>query len=111
VASRKSRKRYLDAAKGYRGGRSRLIRTVKEAVNRGLAYATRDRRAKKRDFRRLWIIRINAGSRLHGLSYSNFMNGLGKAGIAMNRKLLADLAVHDPEAFGQLAEVAKKSLN
>ena len=110
VASRKKRKRYLKAAKGFRGGRSRLIRTVKETVHRAWAYSFRDRRAKKGDYRRLWIIRINAGSRINGLSYSAFINGLAKAGVTINRKVLADLAVNDAAAFGQLAELAKKSL-
>jgi large subunit ribosomal protein L20 len=109
VASRNKRKKYLKAAKGFRAGRRTLIRTVKETVERGWAYAFRDRRAKKRDFRSLWIVRINAGVRPLGLSYSAFIRGLGKAGVAINRKVLADLAVNDTAAFAQLAEVAKKN--
>jgi large subunit ribosomal protein L20 len=100
----------MRAAKGARGGRSKLYKTAKENVERGLRYAYRDRRRKKRDFRRLWIVRINAGARLHELSYSRFMAGLKRAGVEVNRKLLADLAVRDPVAFGALVEVAKKSL-
>jgi large subunit ribosomal protein L20 len=107
VASRRKRKRYLKAAKGFRGGRGRLIRTVKETVEKGWAYAFRDRRTKKRDFRSLWIVRINAGTRLHGMTYSAFVNGLAKAGVTINRKVLADLAVNDPVAFAKLVETAK----
>jgi large subunit ribosomal protein L20 len=92
------------------GGRSKLYKSAKENVERGLRYAYRDRRQKKRDFRRLWIVRINAAARTHDLSYSRFMSGLKKAGVEINRKVLADLAVRDPAAFGELAEVAKKSL-
>ena len=110
VAHRKRKKKIMRAAKGARGGRSKLYKTAKENVERGLRYAYRDRRRKKRDFRRLWIVRINAGARLHELSYSRFMAGLKRAGVEVNRKLLADLAVRDPVAFGALVEVAKKSL-
>ena len=110
VAHRKRKKKIMRAAKGARGGRSKLYKSAKENVERGLIYAYRDRRRKKRDFRRLWIVRINAGARLHDLSYSRFMAGLKRAGVAINRKLLADLAVRDPIAFGALVEVAKKSL-
>ena len=110
VARLKRKKKIMRAAKGARGGRSKLYKTAKENVERGLRYAYRDRRRKKRDFRRLWIVRINAGARLHELSYSRFMAGLKRAGVEVNRKLLADLAVRDPGAFGALAEVAKKSL-
>ncbi|MCH8254876.1 MAG: 50S ribosomal protein L20 [Gemmatimonadetes bacterium] len=110
VAHLKRKKKIMRAAKGARGGRSKLYKTAKENVERGLRYAYRDRRRKKRDFRRLWIVRINAGARLHELSYSRFMAGLKRAGVEVNRKLLADLAVRDPGAFGALAEVAKKSL-
>ena len=109
VASRKRRKKILKLAKGYRGGRSKLYRTAKEAVARALQYAYRDRKVKKRDFRRLWIIRINAAARINGLSYSQFMRGLRKAEININRKILADLAVRDADAFAQLAEIAKKT--
>ncbi len=110
VARLKRKKKILKAAKGARGGRSKLYKTAKENVERGLRYAYRDRRNRKRDFRRLWIVRINAAARLHELSYNRFMSGLRKAGVEINRKMLADLAVHDPAAFGELAEVAKKSL-
>ena len=110
VARLKRKKKIMRAAKGARGGRSKLYKSAKENVERGLRYAYRDRRRKKRDFRRLWIVRINAGARQHDLSYSRFMAGLKGAGVAINRKLLADLAVRDPIAFGTLVEVAKKSL-
>ncbi len=109
VARLKRKKKIMRAAKGARGGRSKLYKTAKENVERGLRYAYRDRRQKKRDFRRLWIVRINAGARLHDLSYSRFLAGLIRAGVEINRKFLADLAVRDPMAFGALAEVAKKS--
>ena len=110
VARLKRKKKIMRAAKGARGGRSKLYKTAKENVERGLRYAYRDRRLKKRDFRRLWIVRINAGARLHDLSYSRFIAGLKRAGVEINRKFLADLAARDPVAFGALAEVAKKSL-
>ncbi len=110
VARLKRKNKIMQAAKGARGGRSKLYKSAKETVERGLRYAYRDRRRKKRDFRRLWIVRINAAARLHELSYSRFMAGLKKADVEINRKVLADLAVHDPAAFGELAEVAKKSL-
>jgi len=110
VARLKRKKKIMRAAKGARGGRSKLYKTAKENVERGLRYAYRDRRQKKRDFRRLWIVRINAGARLHDLSYSRFMAGLKRAGVEINRKFLADLAVRDPVAFGALAEVARESL-
>ena len=100
-------KKVLKMAKGYRGGRSRLYRTAVDAVHRALAYAYRDRRARKRDFRRLWITRINAAARLHGLSYSRLMDALKKAHIELDRKILADLAVNDPNAFSKIAEMAK----
>ncbi len=109
VARLKRKKKIMQAAKGARGGRSKLYKSAKENVERGLRYAYRDRRRRKRDFRRLWIIRINAAARVHDLSYSRFMSGLKKAGVDINRKMLADLAVRDPVAFGELAEVVKKS--
>lgn len=105
----KRRNKILRAAKGARGGRSTLYKTAKETVERALRYAYRDRRAKKREFRRLWIIRINAAARQHDLSYNQFMAGLKGAGVEINRKVLAELAVSDPAAFGELAAVAKKS--
>jgi large subunit ribosomal protein L20 len=105
--TRKRRKKVLKLAKGYRGGRSRLYRTAVDAVHRALAYAYRDRRTRKRDFRRLWITRINAAARLHGLSYSRLMEALRRAHIELDRKILADLAVNDPNAFSKIAEMAK----
>ena len=110
VARLKRKKKIMRAAKGARGGRSKLYKSAKENVERGLRYAYRDRRLRKRDFRRLWIVRINAAARMHDLSYSRFMSGLKKAGVDINRKMLADLAVRDAAAFGELAEVAKKNL-
>jgi large subunit ribosomal protein L20 len=109
VASRARRKKILKAARGYYGGRSKLYRTAKESVRRGLAYAYAHRRRKKRDFRRLWITRINAASRLYGLSYSLFISGLKKAGVFLDRKILADMAIHDKEGFAKLAELASKA--
>lgn len=110
VASRRRRKKVLKAARGYWGGRSKLYRTADDTVNRGLAYAYRDRRQKKRTIRALWIMRINAAARLNGLSYSRLMNGLNRAGIDINRKVLATLAVSDGEAFAALTEQAKEHL-
>jgi large subunit ribosomal protein L20 len=107
VAAHRRKKKILNQAKGYYGGRSKLLRTAKETVNRSLVYAYRDRKARKRDFRRLWIVRINAAARLFGLSYSVFMSGLKKAGVGLDRKNLADIAARDLDAFGKLAEVAK----
>ena len=106
VASRRRRKKILKQASGFRGGRSKLIRTAKEAVDKAGNHAYRDRRTRKRDFRRLWISRINAAARIHELSYSKFIHGLKKAGVEVNRKMLADLAVRDPEAFAELARIA-----
>jgi large subunit ribosomal protein L20 len=97
----------LKYAKGYRGSKSRIFRPANAQVLKSLAYALRDRRAKKRDFRKLWIIRINAAARLNGMSYSTFISGLKKAGVQVDRKILADLAVHDGEAFKDLVSVAK----
>ncbi len=108
VASRKRRKKILRQASGFRGGRSKLIRTAKEAVDKAGNHAFRDRRARKRDFRRLWIARINAAARTHELSYSRFIDGLKKAGVEVNRKMLADLAVRDPGAFAKLAQIASQ---
>ncbi|MCD6170206.1 MAG: 50S ribosomal protein L20 [Candidatus Latescibacteria bacterium] len=110
VASRRRRKRVLNAARGYWGGRSRLYRTARESVNRALVYAYRDRKRRKGDFRRLWILRINAAARLNGISYSRFIYGLKKAGVAADRKIMADLAVSDPAAFSALVEKAKMYL-
>ncbi len=108
VARLKRKNKIMRAAKGARGGRSKLYRTAKDTVERGMRYSYRDRRAKKREFRRLWIVRINAAAREHDLSYSKFMAGLRLAGVEINRKMLADLAVRDPAAFGELAAVAKE---
>ena len=105
---RKGRKvAILKLAKGFRGGRSRLFRTATETVDRSLRYAYRDRRARKREFRRLWITRINAAARLHGSSYSRLIDGMQKAGIGMDRKVLADMAVSDAHAFARIVEMAK----
>ncbi|WP_020396653.1 50S ribosomal protein L20 [Thiolinea disciformis] len=103
-------KKVLKKAKGYYGARSRVFRVANQAVIKAGQYAYRDRRQKKRQFRALWIVRINAGSRHFGLSYSRFMDGLHKANVAVDRKILADLAVHDLAAFGKLAEKAKAAL-
>ena len=109
VAHHARKRKIMKAAKGARGGRSKLYKSAKETVDRGLAYAYRDRRKKKSDFRRLWITRINAAARLHGLSYSRLMNGLKHSGVEINRKILADLAVRDAAAFAELAELAKNA--
>jgi len=110
VTAHKRHKKILKEAKGYYGARSRVYRVAKQAVIKAAQYAYRDRRQRKRDFRALWIVRINAAARLHDLSYSRFMNGLKKAEIDIDRKVLADIAVHDKEAFGKLAEAAKAAL-
>ncbi len=104
----KKRKRLLRKAEGYWGLRSKQYRRAKETLMRAWAYATRDRRVRKREFRALWITRINAAVRHHGISYSRFIHGLAQAKIPVNRKMLADLAVHDPEGFGKIVEQAKK---
>src|SRR6058998_2084711 len=111
VARLKRKKQVMKAAKGAFGARSKLWKAAKENVERGWRYAYRDRKNKKRDFRRLWITRINAGARQNDLSYNAFMNGLRKAGVEIDRKILADLAVHDPSAFTALAEMARTALN
>lgn len=108
--ARRRRKKVLKLAKGYRGGHSKLYRTAADAVDKALMYAYRDRRVRKRDFRRLWIVRINAAARMNDLSYSKFMNGLKKAGIELDRKVLADLAVSDPAGFTQIAALASQQL-
>jgi large subunit ribosomal protein L20 len=107
VARNRRKKKVLKEARGQFGGRSKLYRTAKNSVERGWAYAYRDRRLRKRDFRRLWIARINAAARENGISYSRFVSGLKGAGVELNRKMLADLAIRDPGAFSELAEVAK----
>lgn len=105
--SRHRHKKVLKFAKGYRGSKSRIFRPANAQVLKSLAYAFRDRRNKKRDFRKLWITRINAAARMNGMSYSTFISGLKKAGVQVNRKVLADLAVHDDQAFKDLVGVAK----
>lgn len=108
--ARRRRNKVLKLAKGYRGARSKLFRSATEAVDRALNYAFRDRRVKKRDFRSLWISRINAASRLNGLSYSKFIFGLKKANVEIDRKVLADIAVSDPKGFTEIAGVAKAGI-
>lgn len=110
VNSLKKRRTLMKAVKGMRGARSRRISCAQEAILHALSYAYRDRRAKKRDFRKLWIARINAAARSNGLSYSRLMNGLKQAGVTVNRKVLADLAVQDQQAFARFAETARKGL-
>ncbi len=107
VATRRRKNRMLRQARGYYGARSRLIKTAREAVEKGWKYAYRDRKQRKRAMRALWIARINAAAREHDLSYSRFMHGLRLAGVEVDRKVLAELAVSDPKAFGALAEMAK----
>ena len=110
VSAHKKRRTVLNRAKGYYGAKSRSYRAAKEQVQHSLQYAYRDRRNKKREIRRLWITRINAAARINGLSYSVFMNGLKKAGVVLDRKVLSDMAINDPDAFAALAEIAKKAL-
>lgn len=110
VFSRARRKKILKAAKGYYGARSRTLRVAKQAVTKAGQYAYRDRRQKKRHFRALWIQRINAGAREHGLSYSRLIDGLNKASVEVDRKVLADLAINEKAAFGKLVETAKQAL-
>ena len=105
--ARHRRKKILKAAKGYRGGQSRLFKTASISVNRARMYAYRDRRARKRDFRKLWIIRINAAARENGLSYSALMGGLRRAGVNLDRKILAEISVKDPVAFSEVVSMAK----
>lgn len=105
--ARQRRNKVLKAAKGFRGGHSRLFKTAFITLSRARNFAYRDRRTKKRDFRRLWIVRINAAAREHGLSYSQLIGGLHKAGIELDRKVLAEMAVSDPAAFSQVANMAK----
>ncbi|HOM01666.1 MAG TPA: 50S ribosomal protein L20 [Acetivibrio sp.] len=107
VRTRARHKKVLKLAKGYFGAKSKNFRIANQAVMKSLVYAYRDRRAKKRDFRQLWITRINAAARMNGLSYSKFMNGLKKSGITLNRKMLAEMAVNDANAFAQLVEKVK----
>ncbi len=109
-ARNKSKKRLFKRAKGYRGGRSKLTRTVKESLLRSGAYAFRDRRVRKRDFRKLWITRINAAARQHGLRYSQFIHGLKLAGIELDRKTLSEMAIHDEAGFKDVCDKAKEAL-
>ena len=111
VVRLKRKKQILKHAKGAFGARSKLWKAAKENVERGWKYAYRDRKNKKRDFRRLWIVRINAAARQHDMSYNVFINGLGKAGIEIDRKILADIAVRDPAAFGAIADKVRAALN
>ena len=110
VARLRRKNQILAEAKGYFGRRKNLYKTAKEAVERARKYAYRDRKNRKREFRRLWIVRINAAARMNGLSYSRLVDGLKKSGIEIDRKVLADIAVRDPNAFGQIASAAKTSL-
>jgi len=107
ITAKKKRRKILRMAKGFFGARSRLLRTATEAVDRAMKYAYRDRRVRKRDFRKLWIARINAAARLNGISYSRLIDGIKKAHVAIDRKMLADLAVHDPKGFSQIVSLAK----
>lgn len=106
--ARRRRKKVLKLAKGFRGGRSKLFRTASDAVDKALMYAYRDRKVRKRDFRRLWIARINAAARINNLSYSKLMHGLKQADIELDRKVLADLAISDPAGFAQIAQLASQ---
>jgi len=110
VRTRARHKKILKLAKGYFGAKSKNFRIANQAVMKSLVYAYRDRKAKKRNFRQLWITRINAAARMNGLSYSKFMNGLKKSNIALNRKMLAEMAVNDPAAFAQLVEKVKAGI-
>jgi len=110
VTARRRHKKVIKMAKGYYNARRKVFRVAKQAVTKALQYAYIGRKQKKRQFRSLWIVRINAAARLHGLSYSRFMNGLLKANITLDRKALADIAMHDPAAFGAIAEQAKRAL-
>jgi len=111
VAAKRRHKKYLKMAKGYRGSGHRLYRTARERVEKALCNAYRDRKKKKREFRKLWIMRINAAARINGMSYSRLINGLKLAGIELNRKVLADMAVRDPEVFAKIAEAAKAKVS
>ena len=110
AARNKAKNRLFKKAKGYRGGRSKLLRTAKETVVRAGVFAYRDRRVRKRDFRRLWIVRINAAVRMRGIRYSQFIAGLKKANIELDRKVLAEMAIHDPDGFDTVCEAAKEAM-
>ncbi len=109
--AKRRRNKVLKLAKGFRGGRSKLFRTAADAVDKALMYSYRDRRQRKRQFRRLWITRINAASRIHGVSYSRFMNGLKNAGVLLDRKVLADLAIYDPKGFGKIVVLSSQNFD
>ena len=111
VNAQKKRRAVLNEASGYFGLKSKTYKRAKEQVQRSLQYAYRDRRVKKREFRKLWIVRINAAARQHDMSYNVFINGLGKAGIEIDRKILADIAVRDPQAFGAIADAVRAALS
>lgn len=111
VTARRRHKKILKLARGYRGARSRTFRAANESVLKALFYARRDRRAKKREFRRLWIARINAAARSNGISYSRLIDGLKRAGVGVNRKMLAEIAIHDNKAFSDLVALAKEKLS
>ncbi len=111
VTAHRRHKKILKLAKGYRGAKSKLFKKANETVMKALYYARRDRRAKKGEFRKLWIARINAAARINGISYSQLINGLKKAGVDVNRKMLADLAINDMTTFGKLVDTAKEQLN
>ncbi len=110
IASKKRKKKILKRAEGFRGGRSKLYRTAKESVNKALTYSYRDRRTKKREFRKLWIARINAAARNNGMTYSRFINGLKKADVDIDRKILSEIAINDNKGFSELVDIAKKAL-
>ncbi len=107
LTAHKKRRKILKAAKGFFGARSRLLRTATEAVNHAMAYAYRDRKVRKREFRRLWITRISAAARLNDITYSRLINGMHKAGVEIDRKVLSDLAIHDPRGFSEIVTIAK----
>lgn len=111
VNAKKKHKKILKLAKGFRGARSKLFKTANQTVIKALSHAYKGRKLKKRDYRKLWITRINAAARMNGISYSRFMNGLKLAGIEMNRKMLSEMAIYDKEGFTQLVDVAKQKLN
>ena len=110
-ASRRRRRRILKQARGFRGSRSKLFRQATEAVDRAMRLATRHRKSRKREFRSLWIVRISAACRAAGVSYSRFMEGVNKAGIGLNRKMLSEMAIHDPDGFGHLVELSQSQLS
>jgi large subunit ribosomal protein L20 len=110
LTAHKKRRKILKAAKGFFGARSRLLRTATEAVDHAMAYAYRDRKVRKRDFRKLWITRINAAARLNNISYSRLINGMHKAGVEIDRRVLSELAIHDPRGFSEIVTIAKGDL-